>query len=212
MRLTAPQIHAALGLAGMTQEALAQAIGMTYTGLLRSMGGHAVPRDSTLKKIRAVLEAQGVEFTEAEGVRRRARGIEVFEGSERFQEFTDLVYATLVRDGGDVCVSVEDESFFRRYRKDVEGWRRNMKALVDAGRVTVRILAAKSDFRMSFSQKRCLPAEAIAPTAFYAFGDCLALIDFTHETPPYVVLHRSGPLAASYRRAFEREWERAGEP
>jgi hypothetical protein len=47
------------------------------------------------------------------------------------------------------------------------------------------------------------------PTSFYAFGDCLALISFVRDNPPYVVLIQSAPLAAAYRQHFEAVWKDA---
>jgi len=40
----------------------------------------------------------------------------------------------------------------------------------------------------------------------------LALISFEHNTPPYVLVVQSAPLADSYRRAFDIAWAAAKEP
>ncbi|MDD3183151.1 MAG: hypothetical protein PHD48_10175 [Alphaproteobacteria bacterium] len=84
-----------------------------------------------------------------------------------------------------------------------------MKDLVASGEVTVRILATKSNFKSSFAKYKFQPAGHMAPTAFYAFGDCLALVSFEHDDPPYVVLHKSGPFAQAYIQAFNLAWENA---
>lgn len=57
------QIVAARGLLEMTQEELAQAVGVTVTALSRIESGKAMPRSSTLEKIRQALENRGIEFT-----------------------------------------------------------------------------------------------------------------------------------------------------
>jgi hypothetical protein len=59
--------------------------------------------------------------------------------------------------------------------------------------------APASTFKSDWAQYRHEPADHATPTAFYAFGSCLALISFAHEPAPYVVLHRSGPFADAYR-------------
>ena len=87
-----------------------------------------------------------------------------------------------------------------------------MKALVDTGRVNVRILAEESNFNSVFAEMRKSAQKSTAPSSFYAFGKCLALISFTHNPAPYVVLLKSGPFAEAYRQAFNESWERAEIP
>jgi hypothetical protein len=64
----------------------------------------------------------------------------------------------------------------------------------------------------SWAQYKWQSKQSAVATSFYAFGDCLALISFAHETPPYVVLLKSGPFAEAYRHAFEIAWQAAKEP
>jgi hypothetical protein len=75
-------------------------------------------------------------------------------------------------------------------------------------------LASESYFfnKSSWAQYRWQPEQSAAPTAFYAFGDCLALVSFDAEPSPYVVLHKSGPFAEAYRHAFNLAWKNGRVP
>jgi hypothetical protein len=126
--------------------------------------------------------------------------------------FYDFLYEHLKLHGGDVCLTAVDEGMFSKFRKDPDLHRRRMKELVDAGKVTVRILTSQSAFKSSFATFRRIPMGSQTPTSFYAFGNCLALISFDHDPAPYVVLHKSGPFAEAYKHSFNLTWNNARPP
>ena len=190
-------------------ETLAKLAGLSRNAILQIERGEFRARPSTSEKITRVFADAGIEFIENEGIRRRPEGIEIFEGHERFHAFTDYVYQYLKDNGGDVCVSASDERLFNKYRKEPEQYRRNMKTLVEGGKVRVRILADESNFNSVFADMRKLKSQSAAPTSFYAFGLNLALISFAHQSPPYVVLFRNSPFAAAFRQSFEAAWDAA---
>jgi hypothetical protein len=155
------------------------------------------PQKTSLAKIIQVLERRGIEFTEHEGVRFKANAVEVYEGAERFDDFYEALYVHLAQHGGAVCMSVTDERLLAQYRKDPDLHRKRMKELADTGRITFRVLAAQGNFTSAYADYRRPTLPVPPPTSFYAFGDCLALISFVHDNPPYVVLIQSAPLAPS---------------
>lgn len=67
-------------------------------------------------------------------------------------------------------------------------------------------------FTPRYATYKWQPDSALFPTALYAFGDCLALIYFAHNPPPYVIVLQSAPIAASYRQAFDIVWAAAKDP
>jgi len=206
------QIRAAMALLKWENEELAAAAGIgTATAFTVKTGKHQ-PQPRIRAKIRAALEREGIEFTDFDGVRRRPQDIEVFIGIDRFQEFTEFVYQYLVKNGGDVCISADDETQFQKYRRNVKQYREHMTELVKRGDVTVRILASESTFIPLFTQMKWQPRASASPTSFYAFGACLALISFDYDPAPYVVLHKTGPFAAAYRQAFNAAWANAKDP
>lgn len=204
---TVAQIRAALALLDWDNGQLSAAAGVSQATIVNVKMEHHRTREVVMRKIGRALESAGIEFTEMDGVRRRPQDIEVFVGPDRFHDFTEFVYAYLVEHGGDVCVGAGDETRFQKYRGDAKTYNERMTALVGSGRVTMRVLASKSRFVSNFAQIRQQPSANDAPTAFYAFGDCLALISFDHPQAPYVVLHKSGPFAEAYRQSFNAAWD-----
>jgi len=192
---------------------LAKQIGMSRVAIQNIERGDARPKAETMDKIVHAFFDVGIEFTENEGLRRRPEGIEIFEGPERFDEFYDFLYEHLKRNGGEVCLNVADERLLSQYRKDPGVHYKRMKALCDNGMIkSFRILATESKFAPTYSTYKWQSGAGISPTAFYAFGDCLALISFVHTPAPYVVVLKSPPLAAAYRQAFDGAWATAKEP
>lgn len=213
--ITGRQIRAARALIGVDIINLAETAGVNRDTLAAIEQGTRQPHKGSLAKVVRALTQRGVEFTENEGVRVRPGGLEVFEGPERFDEFYDFLYEHLRKEGGGVCLSVTDETLLARYRSDSAVHYKRMQELHDQGVVTsFRILANKSNFaaKYSYNTYKQQRAASLSPTAFYTFGDCLALISFAHETPPYVVVVQSAPLAAAYVDAFNAAWDAADEP
>lgn len=209
MKLTGPQIAAAIALAGISREDLATEAGIGRNTLDRIINGLTTYRDETIKKITGILEARGIEFTDNQGVRVRQTGVEVYEGPERFNDFYDFLYTHMLEQGGEVCLMVADESMLAKYRTNPELQRQRMRELVMSGKVAYRVIVSHGDFTGDYVEYRHQPASSAVPTAFYAFGECLALISFPQERAPNVVCIRSIPLTQAYRQAFHAAWDKA---
>jgi transcriptional regulator with XRE-family HTH domain len=212
---TGKQIRAARMLTGWEAETLAGLAKISRNALLQIERGEFRPRPTTLEKIVNVFDAAGIEFIENEGICRKLEDIEIFKGPERFEAFYDFLYEHLKTYGGDVCVSVTDERLFAKYRKDSTIHYKRMQELYDRGVIkSFRILANQSNFsaKYPYNKYKWQPKASVAPTAFFTFTGCLALISFVHETPPYVVVLQSAPLASSYQEAFNAAWETAEDP
>ena len=204
------QIRSALALLNLDNSWLSTAAGVSVDTVVNVKSGQSSMHKRVRDGIRRAFEARGVEFTDHEGVRLRPKGIETFEGADRFDDFYEALYDHLRQYGGDVCLSVTDERLLSRYRKDPDLHRRRMKELYGEGAGSFRILAKHSNFSSSYATYRLLPRESHQPTSFYAFGDCLALISF--EPEPQVWMIRSSSMAEAYRQFFDVAWEHAQEP
>lgn len=207
--ITGKQIRAARVLVDWDADDLAQRIGMSRVSIQNIERGDARPKPETIEKITRAFSDVGIEFTDNEGVRRRPEGIEIFEGVDRFQQFYEFLYQHMLEHGGEVCLSVVDERLLAKYRRNPEEQRQRMRKLVKAGAVTYRVLVTIGDFTGDYVEYRKQPAHAAAPTAFYAFGECLALISFPQKNAPHVVVIRSEPLTQAYRQSFQAAWENA---
>lgn len=213
--ITGRQIRAARALLGWDAATLAGKAGLTRETVSNIENSLTQARGGSLDKIVQAFSANGVEFTDNQGVRMKPTGLEVYEGPDRFNEFYDFLYEKLKKHGGDVCLSVSDERLLAKYRKDSKVHYNRMQDLRDRGIVTsFRILANQSNFAVqyNYNEYKWQPESSLSPTAFYVFADCLALMSFVHDTPPYVVVLDSAPIAASYRQAFDIAWAAAKEP
>jgi transcriptional regulator with XRE-family HTH domain len=211
----AAQIRGALGLLRWENEDLAKACNITPQTISNIKRGVTRAQPRILAAIRRVFEYSGIEFLDNSGVRFKTNDINVYDGPDHFDEFYDFLYDHLNRHGGEVCLSVDDERLLAMYRKNPAVHYDRMQNLSDKGIIkSFRILANKSHFatKYPYNSYKWQPGSSVAPTAFYAFGDCLALISFTHNPPPYVVVLQSAPLAEAYRQAFEIAWAVAKVP
>ncbi|MBI1274243.1 MAG: helix-turn-helix domain-containing protein [Alphaproteobacteria bacterium] len=207
------QIRAARALLDWDAEDLAAKTGLSRDTIFNIEKGAVQARGATIEKIVSAFSLCGIEFTDYQGVRLKPTGVTIFDGPEKFDEFYSFLFEHLNKYGGEVCLSVVDENLLSKYRKDPSLHYRRMKELCDSGTVeSFRILANKSKFTPTFSTYKWQPGPALSPTAFYAFGDCLALISFVHNPPPYVVVLQSAPLAEAYRQAFNIAWDVAMAP
>lgn len=213
MILTGPQISAAIALAKMTREGLAKEAGIGRNTLNNIVNGTASYREDTIRKIRGILEARGIEFTDNQGVRFKPTDVTIYDGQDAFEAFYDYMYEHLKKNGGDVCLSIYDENLLVKFRKDPEIHRNRMRGLVKRGDVTFRTLATKSEFATNgYMRLKWLPNQQPVSTGFYAFGECLALMSFVNPLSPYVIVITSGPMTQAYREGFNIAWENAEEP
>lgn len=209
------QIRAARALLNMSQDDLAKAAGLTPQAIRKIENGDVRPREGTMSDIVRTFTERGVEFKDNSGVGFLQNNIETFEGPDRFDEFFDFIYDYLKKNGGDVCISSSDARLYAKYRKNPELHRERMRELTKDGNVTYRILAEEGDTHLtadSYAQYKWQPKDQFAPTSFYTFGECLALVSFVHQPAPHVILIKSGPFATAYKQAFEIVWERAKKP
>lgn len=214
--ISGSQIRAARALLGISSEQLARRSELTRKGIEDIERGLTTPRDSTIKKITRALFEEGIEFTENDGVKRRTESVQTFRGVSGFAQFYDIVYNHLAQFGGEVCVAGVDESLFAKYQKDQDEYVAKVaKLLRERGDIHAFILIREGDENFvasSYAEYRWQNKESFSPTAFYVFGDNLALISFYSENPPHVVLITSSAFAAAYRKQFKEDFARAKIP
>jgi DNA-binding XRE family transcriptional regulator len=202
---------------GLTVEELAKLAGVSPDTVVDFERDTVTPRKTTVDAIWKALDRQGIEFLDNNGIRFKHRNTETFEGVDGFAEFYDVVYDHLRRNGGEACLAGSSAKVFSRYRKQANLHRERMTELVKRrDDVSVRVLAEEGDTsylaNLAYAEYRWQKKEYFSPTAFYVFGDCLALITFEHNPPPLVILIRLAPIAEAYRRSFELAWSLAKVP
>jgi hypothetical protein len=214
---SASQIRAAMAMLKWENKELGEAADVAEKTAYSVKMGLSRPQPGVLAKIRKALEDSGIEFTEQDGVRRRSESVQVLQGPEDFRTFYDIVYEHVKQSGGTICVSGVDEKLFAKYQGDqsqlhVERMNKLMKERDD---IQVEILIREGDTNFtatSYASYRWQSRESFSPTAFYVFGDYLALISFQSENAPKVILIRSSVFAEAYRKQFAEDWSRAKIP
>jgi transcriptional regulator with XRE-family HTH domain len=212
-KISPSQIRAARALLNWSRADLAKLSGVSEPTIHRFENGVNEPETRTANKILEAFDKHGVEFSYHQGVRFKPNNIDVYDGIERFNDFYNFFYEHLDQFGGDVCLSIYNEPPLQKFRKDPNIHRRRMKKLHNQKKLrSFRILATISHFNpCGYAAYRWLPKQPPTQTAFYAFGDCLALMSFVNEKSPYIIVIRSGPLAEGYRQNFNIAWQ-LGEP
>lgn len=72
-KITGKQLSAARSLLGLKQDELAEAADVDRTTLVKIENGQTQPHLKTMERIRTVLEARGIEFTNGDGFGVRVR-------------------------------------------------------------------------------------------------------------------------------------------
>ena len=216
-KLSGPQISAAMSLSKMTQDQLAAAAGVGRNTLSRTINDTAETKDETLENIRRALEGRGVEFLDNQGVRLKPHSLDTFEGHDGFVRFFKFIHEHLATNGGDICVSGVDEKLFLKYQGEFAKVHMEKMAELSKRRpdLKMRILIADGDYNFvasNYASYRWQPKGLFSPAAFYVFGDCLALISFTNDPAPLVILIKSAAFADGYRHSFDIAWMSARIP
>jgi len=201
----------------MSQEELANFAGLTKQGVSKIEDGAVQPREGTIADITRVFSERGIDFTESQGVRLKPTNMETLEGREGFIRFFEIMHEHLRTHGDDICVSGVDESLFVKYQGDFADTHMSRMAELAKQRpnLRMRILIADGDYNFvasDYATYRWQPKELFSPTAFYVFGDCLALISFSHDPAPLVILIKSAAFAEAYRHSFDLVWKAAKKP
>lgn len=96
------QIKGARAMLDWSREDLAAATGLSLSTIRSLEAGTISPRQATYQTILQAVEENGLEFTEREGVRARARDLLLFEGPGSADRFFEDILQTLRHRGGDV--------------------------------------------------------------------------------------------------------------
>ena len=210
MRLTGLQISAGMALADITRADLALEAKIGRTTIDKIIKGEVTYREETITRIRKILEMRGIEFLPAEGVRKKERTIETFDGEDANRNLLNDVYETLRDVGGEVLISgvieklaIEalDESFLKAH----------IERLNKAG-ITERLLIRKNDTDFTVPKEcyRWVEEQYFSPYSMYIYGPKLALVWWA-PNHRCVIINDEG-FAESSRRLFNFVWDKSEMP
>lgn len=220
MKLTGPQIAAAITLSGLTREALATQAGIGRNTLDRIINETVSCREETLRKITLILETRGIEFIDNQGVRMQSRDIQTLQGVEGFKRFLDNVYEyvrdTLAegKDYDPVCSSsVNDKDFIRHLGDYLPRHIERMNALKKfKHRILLKerpaSLQPKELRQGGYREYRKRSPQDTANVPFYVYGNKLAILMLADASPQIIVIS-SALVAQAYREIFNTLWQMA---
>ena len=203
MRLSGPQIAAAISLARMTKGDVCKE---AHVGpnTLDNIINETNCRDGTIQKIRAVLERRGIEFLPADGVRRKAQGVTTYTGKTCLQDLLLDVCKTLEEKGGELLIAHLDEGQALRSLK-ADFLNEQIQKRKQAN-ITCRALVRENDPHLipPYDSYRAIPEESFSPYPFYIYGPKLALLSW--KPSARVIIVDDQRWADSASKLFDLAW------
>ena len=213
--ITAAQLRAARGLLDWTRNELAEAAKISPETVKNIEHGVFRPQEQTAEAIIKAFSAHNVEFTDDDGVRLHRDTVARYEGPEEFKKFMDDVYATArdtaASEGGDkpICVSNVDDRLFAKYLGDYSPL--HSRRMNELKNVRVRVLVREQDFftapEAKYIEYRWNSRQNVGDVPFYVYGDKFAIVMFSEEPAPQVVVISSPLVSKAYREQFEILWQ-----
>ncbi len=211
MSITTAQIRGARGILHWSQNDLSERTGISTTSIGALEKGATQARESTLSKIQKVFEDNGIEFTPNDGLRKRSVEVEVFRGKDGFANFFELLFSTIEKWSGEICISnVEEEQFIHWAG---ESAKKHMERVSSLTNVNYKVLLKDGDKNFlanSYAQYKWLPKEFFSSVPFYVFEKKLAI--FVFEEEPVIILHKFPAIAEAYKSQFNALWNIAHQP
>lgn len=207
--ITTSQIKAARALLDWTQADLARAAGMHLNVINNIERGTTNPRQGTLEKLQAALEAQGIALIATRGVelRREHVGVTRHEGENFLRALTADMLGSL-QAGEEVLSMLGDIRNFSGNAPDAgKDWQAQKESRGFRERLITRDIPG---FYPRHSEHyRVVPPETLGPVDTIVYADRVAHI-FWHARETVVLKNQE--LAASQRRIFETLWQSGHEP
>lgn len=203
------QLRAARAILDVSQNAVAQDVGMTHTKLSRLEKGITDVSASDMKVLHTYYENKGLEFTDGHGVRLRQTYIQRYSGADGFRSFMDDVYDVAKTVGGEICLYNARPANWIKWLG--EEWNamhsKRMAALVD--KIDVKITAQYGDVQFighNHAEYRWIPDDMWNERSFYAYGDFIGFLIFREDNVSIFVM-REKEVSESFRSLFNIAWD-----
>ncbi|MGB9153520.1 MAG: helix-turn-helix transcriptional regulator [Alphaproteobacteria bacterium] len=215
--ISAAQLRAARGLLDWTRSDLAKAANISPETIKNIEHGTFRPQENTAEAIVRAFGVHSVLFTEDDGVKIDRNNIKQYSGVEDFKRFMDDVYMTALNDpeaaeGGKnpICVSnVDDRLFAQALGADYTN--NHTRRMSEIKNLKVRVLVEEHDFfsapNTSYVEYRWNVNQSTGDVPFYVYGDKFAILMFTHQPSPQIVVITSKLVSGAYRDQFEVLWK-----
>ncbi|MEJ0063480.1 MAG: helix-turn-helix transcriptional regulator [Alphaproteobacteria bacterium] len=202
--ITLPQIKAARALLGWTQDALADAAGISLPSINNMERGLYSPRPETHRAIVTALEKAGIEFTENNGLRQRQEHHDIitFTGPNFIRDLDEDIMTVLHKPEDEIVGSTYDD------RKWIEYAGVTNPAYVEA-RTRIKwkerfLIPATASFITSPPKSyRTLPEPVFGKMNYEIYGNRLALIEWEAMR---VTMIKNHMVAETFKKQFNALW------
>lgn len=212
--ISATQIKMARIITDWSQDDLAKLVSVSMPTIRNIESGKSA-KVATLSMIKSTFEAHGVEFTEADGVRRKTQSLRILEGEEGFWEFYNDVYETLSEGANEILVNNVDEKEFDKWFGDAVAkgmeHKKRMNALRQQKDISLKILICEGDYYFTvpeYADYRWTPKERFTGVPSYIYGNKKAEILFEENNVTIFILDNP-KIARAHKTVFNVMWDQA---
>lgn len=208
--LYAKQIKAARAMLGWGQRKFAEESGISAVTLRRLEAGTTACREKTQEAIHRVVEKNGLEFIEHEGIRTRPRGLLVFEGDDTRERVLGHLLQTVEQRGGEVLVISPTLAEFMQCFDIGTAQLDHFKKL--SGIAPVKCIlwdSSHAPSALAGIQFRMTSKMQAWPTTYFIYGDRLCFTVWDGGTSVRFIVVQSGAQAEQWSRLFFKLWESA---
>lgn len=210
MNVSGIQLRGARGMLGWSMEEMAKVCELTRLTIRQIENETVQPQDRTLARILTVLDKEGVEFTEGEGVRIRKHHMRTYSGKTGYRQLADHIYET-VRKGGRIRqFNFGDERYMPLAEDFVEEHIKRMEAIEG---LDAKVLVLEGEFGtpLSYCSYKTLDDEFKDMAPWYLYGDHLVLPLGNNTSKLECVSICSKQVAERYIREFDAFWNRGSD-
>jgi DNA-binding XRE family transcriptional regulator len=209
--ISAAQLRAARGLLDWSRSDLSKASKVSQETIKNIEHGVFRPQETTEVALIRAFAAQGVEFTENDGVRKPINTLVNYEGKEAFKKYADDIYFALLQNPKDRSICIlgnNDEKFVEALGNYADLHIQRMNKLEG---LKFRALMAVEEkiFVADYIEYRRLP-KLTAVIPFSVYSDCFDFIIYGEgKAFPKVVAIKSQTVADAYRAQFDAMWKQS---
>lgn len=206
MFISIEQIKAARALLKWTQKELAAHAGLNDDQVQNFEGGRSKSLD-VLESIYTAFMMNGIEFTDGEGVRKKATQIYTLTGRNNFLRFFDEMYEE-VKNIKELYACNVDEELFDKWLGEVsEDHTRRMEEIDNL--VCLTLVEEGKDYFpcASYTKYKWVKKTHFEPSPFYVFGNKVVILLFEKDVSIIVIHHED--VARAYKKQFLMAWETA---
>lgn len=193
-----------------SREDLAVATGLSLSTIRSLEAGTISPRRATYQTILQAIEENGLEFTDREGVRARARDLLLFEGPDSADRFFEDILQTLRQRGGDVRTTCPTQAIFAQAIGAVDHTLERLEQLSAAALVKCLLSDCHEPlYAAGTIQFRAISKLQACPSSFFVYGDKLAFAMREGGTELRFIVIQSGSIARHWGDGFLDLWNSA---